>query len=115
MHSVISFNLSEWANTFEANITSAFFFILFKFFLSKKQLIVLILFLLANFAKFFAGSTPKIFLKPKFLNGLRATPSLLPISMIYDFLGDNFNSFIYLVAASWKCFLKETDVEERYK
>ena len=82
MHSAISLRLSEWAKTFEAKIKSAFFFIFFKFFFSKKPLKVFILFLFASFAKFFAGSIPKIFLNPKSLNGLRPTPSLLPISII---------------------------------
>ena len=82
MHAAISFNLSEWAKTFDASIRSALPLIFFKLFLSKKQLIVLILFLFANFAKFFAGSTPNNFLKPIFLNGFKATPSLLPISII---------------------------------
>ena len=63
-------------------IKSVFFFIFFRFFLSKKPLNVLILFLLAIFAKFFAGSIPKIFLNFKSLKGLSATPSLLPISII---------------------------------
>ena len=38
--------------------------------------------LFASFAKFFAGSTPSIFLNPTSLNGLSATPSLLPMSII---------------------------------
>ena len=54
------------------------------FFFSRKPLNVLILFLLANFAKFFAGSIPKMFLKPNSKNGFNAIPSLLPISIIYD-------------------------------
>ena len=82
MHSAISFNLSEWAKTFEANIKSAFFFIFLKLFFSKKPLNVLILFLFANLAKFLAGSFPNIFLNPKLINGFNATPSLLPISNI---------------------------------
>ena len=57
---------------------------------------VLILFLLANFAKFFAGSIPKTFFKPLFINGFSATPSLLPISIIKDFFFqfELFNVFI---------------------
>tara|TARA_B110000196_G_C20614342_1_gene416658 strand:+ start:249 stop:497 length:249 start_codon:yes stop_codon:yes gene_type:complete len=82
MHSAISFNLSECAKTFEAKIKSAFFFIFFKLFFSKKPLNVFILFLFANFAKFLAGSTPSIFLNPKLLNGLSATQSLLPMSIM---------------------------------
>ena len=82
MHSAISFNLSECAKTFEANIKSAFFLIFFRFFFSKKPLNVFILFLLASFARFFAGSIPKTFLNPKSKNGFKATPSLLPISII---------------------------------
>ena len=58
------------------------FFNFFKFFLSKKLLKVLILFLLACLAKFLAGSIPKIFLNPKSKKGFNATPSLLPISII---------------------------------
>ena len=82
MHSVISFNLSEWANTFEAKIKSAFFLIFLIFFFSKKPLKVFTLFLFASFAKFFAGSIPRTFLNPKSKNGFNATPSLLPISII---------------------------------
>ena len=82
MHSAISFNLSEWAKTFDAKIRSAFFLILLKFFFSKNPLNGLILFLLAIFAKFLAGSIPNIFLNPKFLKGFNATPSLLPISIM---------------------------------
>jgi len=80
MHSAISFNLSECAKTFDAKIIFAFFFIFFRFFFSRKPLKVLILFLFANLAKFLAGSTPKIFLKPRSLKGFRATPSSLPMS-----------------------------------
>ena len=82
MQPVISFSLSECANTLEAKIKSAFFLIFFKFLFSKKPLKVLILFLFASFARFFAGSTPNILLKPKSLKGLSATPSLLPMSII---------------------------------
>ena len=64
MHSAISLSLSEWAKTFEAKIRSAFFLIFLIFFFSKKPLNVLTLFLLASFAKFLAGSIPKIFLNP---------------------------------------------------
>ena len=82
MHSAISFKSSEWAKTFDAKIKSAFFLIFLMFFLFKKPLKVLILFLLANFAKFLAGSMPKIFLKPWSKKGLSATPSLLPMSIM---------------------------------
>ena len=82
MHSVISFNLSECANTLDARIKSALPLILFKFFFSRKPLNVLILFLFASFYKFFEGSIPKILLKPRSLKGFKATPSLLPISMM---------------------------------
>ena len=61
---------------------SAPFLIFFKFLVVKKPLKVLILFLFANLAKFFAGSIPKIFLKPKLWNGFNAIPSLLPTSII---------------------------------
>jgi hypothetical protein len=88
---------------------SAFFLIFFKFFSSKKQLIVLILFLLANFARFLAGSTPRMFLNPLSLKGFRATPSLLPISIMYDFFAESLKSFIYFLAASIKCFLKVSE------
>ena len=81
MQFAMSFNLSEWAKTFDARIKSAFFFILPKLFFSKKPLNVLILFLFANFAKFLAGSIPSIFLNPNSLKGLKATPSLLPTSI----------------------------------
>ena len=95
MHSAISLSLSEWAKTFDAKIKSAFFLIFLIFFLSKKPLKVLILFLFANFAKFLAGSIPKIFLKPKSLNGFNATPSLLPMSIMNDLFLFNF-SFLYI-------------------
>ena len=52
MHSAISFRLSECANTLDASIKSAFFFIFLIFSLFKKPLKVLILFLFASFAKF---------------------------------------------------------------
>ena len=102
MQSAISFNLSECAKTLEAKIKSAFFLIFFRFFFSKKPLKVFILFLFASFAKFFAGSIPSTFLKPKAKKGFNATPSLLPISIIYDFLADNLNSFTYFLPASIK-------------
>ena len=82
MHSAISLKLSAWANTFDANIKSAFFLIFLEFFLFKNPLKVLIFDLLEAKARFFAGSIPNIFLKFKFLKGLSATPSLLPISRI---------------------------------
>ena len=82
MHSAISFNLSECAKTLEANIKSAFFLIFLRFFFSKKPLNVFTLFLLASFDKFFAGSIPKTFLNPKSKKGFKATPSLLPMSII---------------------------------
>ena len=82
IHSAISFSLSECANTFEAKIKSAFFFIFLIFFFSKNPLKVLILFLFAILARFFAGSMPRTFLNPSSKNGLKATPSLLPISII---------------------------------
>ena len=81
MHSAIDFKSSECAKTFDAKIKSAFFLIFFKFFIFKNPLYVLIFALLANLARFFAGSIPKIFLKFKSLNGFKATPSLLPISI----------------------------------
>ena len=115
MHVAISFNLSEWANTFEAKIKSAFPLMFFKFLLSRKPLKVLILFLLASFAKFFAGSTPNIFLNPLSLKGFKATPSLLPISIMYDLFDFKFSSFEYFFAASIKWFLKDEDVDEVYK
>ena len=67
--------------------------------LFKNPLIVLIPDLFAMSAKFFAGSMPNIFKKPKSLNGLRAIPSLLPISIICEDLF-KFNSFIYNFSAS---------------
>ena len=94
MHSAISFSLSECANTLDAKIRSALPLIFFKFLLSRNPLKVLILFLFASFAKFLAGSIPKIFLKPSSLKGFNATPSLLPISITYDFFGLNFNSLM---------------------
>ena len=112
MQSAISFSLSECAKTFEARIKSAFFFIFFKFALFKKPLKVLILFLFANLAKFFAGSTPRTFLNPISTKGLKATPSLLPISIINDFFLFSFNSLIYFFAASIKCCLKIFEVED---
>ena len=77
--------MSEWAKTFDAKIKSAFFLIFLMFFFSKNPLNVLILFLLASFAKFFAGSIPRIFLNPKSKKGFSATPSLLPTSIINEF------------------------------
>jgi len=59
-----------------------FFLIFLRFFFSRKPLNVFILFLFARFARFLAGSMPRTFLNPKSKNGLKATPSLLPISMI---------------------------------
>ncbi len=97
IHSAISLSLSECANTFEAKIKSAFFLIFFKFFFSKNPLKVFILFLLANFAKFLAGSTPNTFLKPNSKNAFKAIPSLLPTSIIYD--------FFYLSLIVWNIFL----------
>ena len=75
------------------------FFDFFRFFLFRKPLKVLILFLLANLAKFFAGSIPRIFLNFKSLKGLSATPSLLPTSIIYDLFGFRLNSLMYFVEA----------------
>ena len=115
MQPAISFNLSEWAKTFDAKIISAFFFIFLSSFFSRKQLIVLILFLLASLAKFLAGSIPSIFLNFKSLNGFKATPSLLPISIIYDFFGLSLKSFMYFLAALTKWFLNEVDVYDVYK
>ena len=71
--------------------------------------------MLASFAKFFAGSIPRTFLKPKSKNGLSATPSLLPISMMYDFFLFNFKSLKYLFAALTKWFLNTFYVEDVYK
>ena len=94
---------------------SAFFLIFLRFFFSKNPLKVLILFLLANFAKFLAGSTPRRFLNFISLNGLRATPSLLPMSIMYDFLGLDFLDFDALdqdllnVDDIWVTALDETD------
>ena len=82
MHFAISLSLSECANTFDANIKSAFFFIFLVTFFSKNPLKVLILFLFAILAKFLAGSIPRTFLNPRSKNGFNATPSLLPISII---------------------------------
>ena len=79
---VISLRLSECAKTLDARIKSAFFFIFLIFFSVKKALRVLILFLFANFAKFLAGSIPKTFLKFWSIKGFKATPSLLPISIM---------------------------------
>ena len=94
IHSAISFRLSECAKTLDAKIKLAPFLIFFSIFLFKKPLKVLILFLFALFAKFFAGSIPKIFLKFRSLKGFSATPSLLPTSIIYDFLGLSLKCFI---------------------
>jgi hypothetical protein len=58
-------------------------------------------FLLDNFAKFFAGSTPIIFLKPRFLKGSNPTPSLLPISIIKEFFF-SFRNLIYFFEALLK-------------
>ena len=82
MQVTISFRLSECANTFDAKIKSAFFFNFLIFFWVKKPLKVFILFLFASLAKFFAGSIPKIFLNFLSKNGFKATPSVLPTSMI---------------------------------
>ena len=71
----------------EAKIISAPLFIFFKFLIVKKPLKVLILFLLANLAKFFAGSIPKTFLKPKFRNGVRAQKPLNPVRGVGSGLG----------------------------
>ena len=102
MYFAISFRLSECANTFDAIIRSAFLLIFFIHFSSKKLLIVLILFLLAFIAKFFAGSIPNKFLNFRSLKGLSPTPSLLPISIINDFLGFSLKSLTYCFAASTK-------------
>ena len=115
IHSAISLSLSEWAKTFEANIKSAFFLIFLRFFFSKKPLKVFILFLFASLARFLAGSIPRTFLNPRSMKGLRAIPSLLPMSMIYEFFLFNLSSLEYFFAAYTKWSLKILEVDDVYK